>query len=177
MPTETKEERDKAKAASKAIDKGIKEDKKQSQKLRKVLLLGTGEAGKSTFIKQLKIIKSTEFTAEEKQQYKEDIASNILVSILTLADNVKSSISSEFQNDYIVLTGLSERTYDRPKPEEVFAVKNHIERLWNFPNIQEAYKQRATFQLPDSAKHFLDQVEEVMSPDHEITSEDILNAR
>ena len=63
MPTETKEERDKAKAASKAIDKGIKEDKKQAQKLRKVLLLGTGEAGKSTFIKQLKIIKSTEFTA------------------------------------------------------------------------------------------------------------------
>ena len=61
---------------------------------RKILLLGCGESGKSTFIKQLKIINSENdsnisFTEEEKSNFKKHIASNILSSIIAMANHVE----------------------------------------------------------------------------------------
>ena len=58
---------------------------------------------------------------------------------------------------------------------------NRNEMIWwpdlNCWSLQEAYKHRSSFQLVDSAKHFLDQLEEVTNPNHELTNEDILHAR
>ena len=42
---------------NKKIEKQLKKDFKESQSM-KILLLGTGEAGKSTFIKQMKIVRA-----------------------------------------------------------------------------------------------------------------------
>ena len=49
-------------------------------------MLGCGEAGKSTFIKQMRIIHSAGFPEEEKKEQKKDIANNIASAILTLLD-------------------------------------------------------------------------------------------
>ena len=64
------------------------------QRTRKVLILGCGEAGKSTFIKQLKIIEKMEkedvekedmiFSEEEKATCRRNMAANIVSAILTL---------------------------------------------------------------------------------------------
>ena len=51
------------------------------------MLLGCGQAGKSTFIKQMRIIHSEGFQDDEKEQIKLDIASNIATSIISLIEN------------------------------------------------------------------------------------------
>ena len=51
------------------------------------MLLGCGQAGKSTFIKQMRIIHSEGFQDDEKEQIKLDIASNIAHSITCLIEN------------------------------------------------------------------------------------------
>jgi hypothetical protein len=47
---------------------------------------GTGESGKSTFAKQLKILHMSGFTKEELMHYKSVLHSNVLVGIATLID-------------------------------------------------------------------------------------------
>lgn len=45
---------------------------------------GTGEAGKSTFFKQMKILHGDGFTNEEKEDFKEIVFKNLVLSIQTI---------------------------------------------------------------------------------------------
>ena len=64
-----REEDDRAKAMNKNIQQMLKEEHKKSQFNRKVLLLGCGEAGKSTFIKQVRIPSSNAIDAIELSDF------------------------------------------------------------------------------------------------------------
>ena len=50
-----------------------------------MLLLGTGEAGKSTFVKQMKLIYGGGFTEEDKARFREDLVTNVVDSFVTLS--------------------------------------------------------------------------------------------
>ena len=61
-----------------------------------MLLLGTGEAGKSTFVKQMKILYGIGFTDEENNTFRVDILNNVVDGIKTLIDGMdKLSIPYE----------------------------------------------------------------------------------
>ena len=51
---------------------------------QKILLLGTGESGKSTFLKQMRIICGKPFTQSEKESFKSIIYNNIYKGVLYL---------------------------------------------------------------------------------------------
>ena len=92
----------------------LKADKKRRQREHRILLLGCGEAGKSTFIKQMRIIHSEGFSTEEKMEIKSSIASNILSAIQTLLQNTTpGSLSDELEEDVKIVEALS----DRAKPD------------------------------------------------------------
>lgn len=63
---------------SKEIDKCINRDKTYVKRLVKILLLGAGESGKSTFLKQMRIIHGQEFDQEAKEDYRATIYSNVI---------------------------------------------------------------------------------------------------
>ena len=50
----------------------------------KLLLLGTGEAGKSTFVKQMKILYGIGFSEEEKRAFRVDVLNNVVDGIKIL---------------------------------------------------------------------------------------------
>ncbi|KAJ6460180.1 guanine nucleotide binding protein, alpha subunit [Mycena sanguinolenta] len=77
------------KARSDAIDRQITEDSKRYKKECKILLLGSGESGKSTIVKQMKIIHQAGFDARERQEYRTTIYKNVLDSAGTLARVVR----------------------------------------------------------------------------------------
>ncbi|KAI9343649.1 guanine nucleotide binding protein, alpha subunit [Obelidium mucronatum] len=64
--------------ASKEIDKLLKADAKTAADVVKLLLLGAGETGKSTILKQIRIIYSSGFAAEEQQSYRTAILGNLV---------------------------------------------------------------------------------------------------
>ena len=66
---------------SKALDKQLKEDGEKAAKDVKLLLLGAGECGKSTVLKQMKIINMNGYSKEDFEQYKEIIYSNTVQSL------------------------------------------------------------------------------------------------
>ncbi|KAJ7695262.1 G-protein alpha subunit-domain-containing protein [Mycena metata] len=82
---ETRSER----ARSDAIDRQIQSDSKRYKKGCKILLLGSGESGKSTIMKQMKIIQQGGFEERERGDHRTTVYKNVLDSAGTLAGVVR----------------------------------------------------------------------------------------
>merc|ERR1719295_173495 len=152
----------------------LREQEKKHQRTTKVLILGCGEAGKSTFIKQLKVIsaeKSNEaaFTDEDKKQCRANMAANIVSATLTLQENIKDCNKQDFFADKNFGETISDlfTMWDRSdpngghgtlvpiNPDEVFKHADTIKRIWDHPAIQEAFTRNSTYQLVNSAKYLM----------------------
>jgi hypothetical protein len=87
---------------SKLIDKELKRINKIYKSTIKLLLLGTGESGKSTILKQMRIIHVSKFTTREKNEKIYDIKSNIrdsILSILEAMERLGIKLENESLND------------------------------------------------------------------------------
>uniref|UniRef100_A0A915NDL8 G-protein alpha subunit n=1 Tax=Meloidogyne floridensis TaxID=298350 RepID=A0A915NDL8_9BILA len=76
---------------NKAIEKQLTSDRRAASSIIKLLLLGAGECGKSTVLKQMQILHSNGFTEEEINERKAVVYSNTVTSmaaILKAMDNV-----------------------------------------------------------------------------------------
>ncbi|XP_067860200.1 guanine nucleotide-binding protein subunit alpha-13a isoform X2 [Heptranchias perlo] len=141
---------------SKQIDELISRDKTYVRRLVKILLLGAGESGKSTFLKQMRIIHGQDFDQKAKQEFRGTIYSNILKGIRVLVDareklRIPWGDPSNQQNgeflmsfDTRALTGaaaglMETRVFLQYLPA--------IRSLWADSGIQNAYDRRREFQL------------------------------
>jgi len=68
---------------SKEIDKSLSREKTYVKKLVKILLLGAGESGKSTFLKQMRIIHGQDFDQRAKEEFRATIYSNVIKGNVT----------------------------------------------------------------------------------------------
>ncbi|KAJ3241161.1 guanine nucleotide-binding protein subunit alpha [Chytriomyces hyalinus] len=73
-----------AAAASKEIDNQLKAEQKNSQQNIKLLLLGPGETGKSTVLKQFKLIYGDGYSQHEKIAFRTTILTNVMTCALSL---------------------------------------------------------------------------------------------
>ena len=71
---------------NKKIEKEQNVAMRKNEDLIKLLLLGAGESGKSTIIKQMRIIHSRGFPEEERHQTRAVIYSNIVIAFKVLLD-------------------------------------------------------------------------------------------
>lgn len=63
---------------SKDIDRTISREKTYVKRLVKILLIGAGESGKSTFLKQMRIIHGQDFDLRAKEEFRATIYSNVI---------------------------------------------------------------------------------------------------
>jgi len=76
----TREERDR----NKKIDSSLKAQKREVETVIRILLLGAGESGKSTFAKQMRILFLEGFDETECQRFKGIIHNNVIISLQAL---------------------------------------------------------------------------------------------
>ncbi|KAI9353599.1 guanine nucleotide binding protein, alpha subunit [Obelidium mucronatum] len=76
-------------ANSKKIDQQIAQEKKNKEEAIRLLLLGPGESGKSTVLKQMKLIYSAGFTPQEIQIFRSAILLNLLQCCKCLMSGMK----------------------------------------------------------------------------------------
>uniref|UniRef100_A0A3B4GEJ3 Guanine nucleotide-binding protein G(t) subunit alpha-1 n=1 Tax=Pundamilia nyererei TaxID=303518 RepID=A0A3B4GEJ3_9CICH len=69
---------------SRELEKKLKEDADKDARTVKLLLLGAGESGKSTIVKQMKIIHKDGYSLEECLEFITIIYSNTLQSIMAI---------------------------------------------------------------------------------------------
>jgi GTPase SAR1 family protein len=77
MSAEAREQR----RINQEIEKQIKKDKRDQRKELKLLLLGTGESGKSTFIKQMRIIHGSGYSDDDKRTFIKLVYQNIYMAM------------------------------------------------------------------------------------------------
>merc|ERR1711997_424970 len=83
---------------NKEIEKQIQKDKQVYRATHRLLLLGAGESGKSTLVKQMRILhEETPFSEEEKKQKVNEIRRNVrdsIVTILTAMTNIDPPVTT-----------------------------------------------------------------------------------
>jgi guanine nucleotide-binding protein G(o) subunit alpha len=168
-----------SKARSKKIEKDLKEDGIQAAKDIKLLLLGAGESGKSTIVKQMKIIHESGFTSQEFKRYRQVVYSNTiqsLVAILRAMTNLGIAFSHEDREDDVklVMNVVSRNEDTQPFSEALLA---GMKRLWVDPGLQQCFFRSNEYQLHDSAKYFLDDLDRIGAKEYETTTQDILRTR
>jgi guanine nucleotide-binding protein G(s) subunit alpha len=163
---------------NKQINAKLKQDEKIYKATYRLLLLGAGESGKSTVVKQMKILHNP-FTTQEKIDKIPDIKRNIrdsLTSILRAMEKINPPIALERPEDQwratYILTTAHQLEFDYPP--EFF---EHAAILWSDAGVQACFDRSNEYQLIDCAKYFLDRVHEVKQPNYMPSEQDILRCR
>ncbi|XP_018328197.1 G protein alpha q subunit isoform X2 [Agrilus planipennis] len=159
------------------IEKQLKRDKRDARRELKLLLLGTGESGKSTFIKQMRIIHGSGYSDEDKRGFVKLVYQNIFMamqSMIRAMDLLKISYGSpDCEEKAELIRGEDYETVTTFENPYADAIKD----LWNDSGIQECYDRRREYQLTDSAKYYLSDLERIRDPSYLPTEQDILRAR
>ncbi|RMJ28279.1 hypothetical protein PHISP_00842 [Aspergillus sp. HF37] len=143
------------------IEKIIKSDKKAMDRTIKILLLGAGESGKSTIIKQMRIIHAQGFPEDERRQTRAVIYSNIIVAFKVLGeliDNTEPDVGSE----------------------EAFSdmkIHDAMRDMWNDAGVQKAVARGHEFALHDNLHYFFNSIDRIFQPGWLPDNQDMLQAR
>ncbi|KAJ7594999.1 guanine nucleotide binding protein, alpha subunit [Mycena floridula] len=167
------------KAKSDAIDRQIEEDSKRYKRECKILLLGSGESGKSTIVKQMKILHQGGFSHEDLASFRPTVYKNVVDSAQAIVlamrkigvDCIQSS--NRPLADKVVAYRLENSAYIL-SPE----IADAIHQLWQDPIIPKIMDEHSSeFYLMDSASYFFSEVLRIGSPGYQPTVTDVLRAR
>ncbi|CAH1961369.1 unnamed protein product [Acanthoscelides obtectus] len=165
-------------ARSKKIDRALRADGERAASEVKLLLLGAGESGKSTIVKQMKIIHETGYSPEECEQYRPVVYSNTIQSLMAIiramgqlridfADPSRADIARQF------FTYASAAEEGELTPELVMLMK----KLWADPGVQLCFSRSREYQLNDSAAYYLNALDRISKPNYVPSQQDVLRTR
>ncbi|KAH0812387.1 hypothetical protein GEV33_010404 [Tenebrio molitor] len=163
---------------SKKIDRDLRADGERAASEVKLLLLGAGESGKSTIVKQMKIIHETGYSKEECEQYRPVVYSNTIQSLMAIiramgqlridfADPSRADIARQFFT-YASAAEEGELTTDL-----VMLMK----KLWQDPGVQLCFARSREYQLNDSAAYYLNALDRISQPNYIPSQQDVLRTR
>jgi len=184
---------------NKVAQQDLARQKQVNSSTARLLLLGTGESGKSTIFKQMKIIHKDGYDAAECMKMKDIICLNTIHAIRVLidacekleiaidggaiqshCDDIMELSDSQITNDPISLlchNNNNNNSNSNNNESESIPLSTKIAQVWKSKCIQSAYERRSEYQLSDSAAYFLDQVEHIAQENYQPTRQDVLRSR
>ncbi|XP_069784234.1 guanine nucleotide-binding protein subunit alpha-14-like [Narcine bancroftii] len=162
---------------NKKINQALQKQKQRRIREVKLLLLGTGESGKSTFIKQLRIIHGSGYSEEERKAFAKLVYQNIITAMqsITRAMDTLNILYQHQEN--------KERS-QMIKELEAYKIttldKHHaeaIKSIWNDSGVQACYERRREYQLFDSTNYYLSEIDRIAASDYIPTDQDVLRVR
>ena len=162
-------------SGSSAIDAELRAERNQQEGCIKLLLLGSGECGKSTILKQMRLLHSTGFSDEERAIHADIIRANCLSSIHTLLKAARSFDMQFADPRSVAAVHLMESTKVLfPSSEALEA----ISWLWREDRVIAKVMQRQSeLTLLDSAPYFLDSIQRILDPRWVPSDQDMLRSR
>jgi guanine nucleotide-binding protein G(i) subunit alpha len=161
---------------------------KEELKPIKMLLLGSGESGKSTVFTQVKILLSgsPDFSDEDMAHYTSSVYYNVLQSVAKLSEyciNQKIPFKNEANetaaNEIINLMETNNSLLITAKDVYNEQLAKKVKELWNDDNVRNQFEKRyeCQFHIPDGAMHFLKDLDRIDPPKYRPSNEDILHCR
>ncbi|KAJ2757284.1 guanine nucleotide-binding protein subunit alpha [Coemansia nantahalensis] len=166
------------KRANDEIENQLRKDRMNMRNEVKMLLLGAGESGKSTIIKQMKLIHDGGYSQEERESFKEVIFSNTIQSmrvLLEAMDTLHIALeSTEYQMHADVIMSMPNQIEADSLPAEV---ANAVRALWEDGGVRECFRRSNEFQLNDSASYYFDSIGRICQDGYLPTDQDVLRSR
>eukprot|EP00064_Thunnus_orientalis_P015807 superscaffoldBa00003004_g15867 len=179
LGTEVTEEEKKARIHSAKIDRDLYEFAKRDMNVVKILLLGAAESGKSTLVKQMKIIHSNGFTKQELTSFKPAVLDNLLTSMKFVLHGM-GVLRINLANSRNKVHAHSVLSCGRCFDEEqvLFPFLSHaLSCLWADQGVRAAAARGYEYELNDSALYFFENMPRITSPDYVPTETDVLRVR
>ncbi|KAI1233715.1 hypothetical protein IHE44_0004156 [Lamprotornis superbus] len=202
-----------ARRRSREIDAMLARERRAVRRLVKILLLGAGESGKSTFLKQMRIIHGREFDQKALLEFRATIYENILkvrgggggdggrrrhipqrrelgpcpespsekdgCRVLVDARD-KLGIPwqyTENEKHGMFLMAFENKAGMPIEPATFQLYVPALGALWRDSGIKEAFSRRSEYQLGESVKYFLDNLDRIGQLNYFPSKQDILLAR
>lgn len=160
---------------SKRIDRLLRSDGSKSSREVKLLLLGAGESGKSTILKQMKIIHDRGYSQKECLEYRPIVYSNTYQSMIAII-KAMGQLHIGFEDP--------ERAEDARHlftctitENELTPIAPILKRLWEDGGVQSCFSRSREFQLNDSAEYYLNALERTSQPGYIPNAQDVLRTR
>ncbi|XP_042293472.1 guanine nucleotide-binding protein subunit alpha-12 isoform X1 [Sceloporus undulatus] len=140
-----------ARRRSREIDALLARERRSVRRLVKILLLGAGESGKSTFLKQMRIIHGREFDQKALLEFRATIYENILKGCRVLVDaRDKLGIPwqyTENEKHGMFLMAFENKAGMPIEPSLFQLYVPALTGLWKDSGIKEAFSRRSEYQL------------------------------
>jgi len=166
-------------AKSREFDQSLQKSNVSDLRVKKLLLLGAGESGKSTLFKQMISIYGKGWSEDDRADYTGIVHKNVLSSMQTLCqmsqllakEGLETAVSGDAQDswDYIM-----ERKENEYLNEETC---HHIKILWKDAGIRNTYSNRNRFHLIDSTEYFFNKIDELGEENYLPNEQDVLRCR
>ncbi|RYP47239.1 hypothetical protein DL769_011331 [Monosporascus sp. CRB-8-3] len=165
-------------ARSRELDKIIRQDEKRLTREVKLLLLGAGESGKSTVLKQMRLIYAQGFTKSEKLEWKPVVFNNVVQSMRVIFDamnenNIEFENKDNEKNQALLLVDYEVSPNDSLPPEYLEPLKS----LWADAGVQKATLKGNEYALHDNLAYFCDDLDRLWQKDYIPTDQDLLQSR
>ncbi|XP_015732162.1 guanine nucleotide-binding protein G(t) subunit alpha-3-like [Coturnix japonica] len=163
---------------SRELEKKLQEDAEREARTVKLLLLGAGESGKSTIVKQMKIIHKDGFTYQERMEFRPIIYSNTVQSILSIV-KAMTKLGISYENparieDEKKLCDMETNLDDGNMSSELVEL---IKQLWKDGGVQACFARASEYELNDSAAYYLNDLDRLAMPDYVPSEQDVLHSR
>lgn len=164
---------------SREIDKFLEKDKHAFRRQVKLLLLGAGESGKSTFLKQMRIIHGINFDPSLMNEFQQVIYQNIIKGMQVLID-AREKLDIPWEHPQTEMAAKEASLFHGTKQLNAELFHEYapvIDKLWQDRAIKKAYDRRREFQLSDSVNYFLDELSRISALGYIPSKRDILHCR
>eukprot|EP01083_Nonionella_stella_P073436 198552_1 len=151
--------------------------------VEKLLLLGAGGSGKSTFFKQLRCIHGDGFNDSDRRPFKKHIAHQIIQEMkrmIRLAEEMFDDDPEQYKQFKLSddVTEQRDRLLqirdDAPLTEKL---GKSIEMLWDEQAIRHIFDERAQFAITDSTEFFFNEIRRISKKGYVPTYEDVILCR
>ncbi|GMS78383.1 hypothetical protein PENTCL1PPCAC_558, partial [Pristionchus entomophagus] len=161
------------------IDNQLERERKAIDGQIKLLLLGAAESGKSTILKQMKVIHDNGYKNEELVTMRSIVFINVVSGMLSYCDAMKvleeeyTKKSSDAHERYLRNLDVDKNGLDTITEETYNALK----ALWEDKAIQNVREKKTRVYLMDSAEYFLDNLDRIKEDKFTPTTQDIIRTR
>jgi GTPase SAR1 family protein len=159
------------------VDAALEAAQEEEKYRHKILLLGAGECGKSTVVKQIKMIWKVGGgpSDKEKQEYILPLRRNCIEAAQTLLEASKTLkiplADSSLSADFDMICNLDSNATLTPE------IASKIDHLWRDGGIKATFDRRTEFWNMDATPYYLNEIYRIAEPDFEPTEDDMVMTR
>jgi GTPase SAR1 family protein len=156
---------------NKTLKKTMKTQQKEDQKQVKIILLGAGDSGKSTFCKQMKVNYKNGFSHTELLYYQGVLRSNCLLSMQRAIDEIKElgKLPEKLKNVAACIEEAKDLTEE---------VAENVIKAWESKEISNFIaKELYRLQIPSCAPYYFDNAVRFSKENYKPSDDDILRAK